>query len=541
MINISFKPYVITLLLSGLFLSCGEDNSYPTTYNNNGEVVNPNAMGNNGMIENSFPNQNNPTNTTDDKIPPNVQLNERERILSATHMYKISGFVTDDQAVATIQVGEVFGEIYPDGSFTIKVYLDPGENSILVSAFDTSGNQSSKVVQIYFGHRISVGNSQGVMIRGDNVRTWGRNELGQLGNGTLNPSGYGDDPATATLPATYDIFLSNASSVVTRQTFMLALKRDGSVWTWGSGESGQLGYEAPANCGSSGEKPCQRTPQQVPNIFDAVGIAAGFKHTLVLLRSGKVLSFGDNSFGQLGRRTSTTSTSTPHFVEGLENIVQVSAGSQMSYALDALGNVYAFGANDEGQLGLGTVDEDPHYYPTLMNLQGVKQVVAANRTAIALMEYGGVMTWGQNNKGQAGINSAIEQVLSPAIVKTANGPLTDIVSVFGDGFVGGAVTSDGRVFMWGLGQLGQLGQGVLANGERDLDDRLLASEVSINEADRAYFDIIEGEVGAGGPTLVLSRNGDVYGWGWSFHGSLGLSGAIDAWAYSSPILVFAAE
>ncbi|MEM7609677.1 MAG: hypothetical protein AAF411_30390, partial [Myxococcota bacterium] len=64
---------------------------------------------------------------------------------------------------------------------------------------------------------------------------------------------------------------------------------------------------------------------------------------------------------------------------------------------------------------------------------------------------------------------------------------------------------------------------------------------AIDDADRAAFDVVEFEVGAGGPVLALTRAGNLFGWGWSFRGSLGLEGALDAWAYSSPLLVLAAE
>jgi alpha-tubulin suppressor-like RCC1 family protein len=64
--------------------------------------------------------------------------------------------------------------------------------------------------------------------------------------------------------------------------------------------------------------------------------------------------------------------------------------------------------------------------------------------------------------------------------------------------------------------------------------------VAVSDADRALFVIQEIEVGAGGPTLALSRDGNLFGWGWSFQGSLGLEGAINAWAYASPVLVMAA-
>ena len=313
------------------------------------------------------------------------------------------------------------------------------------------------------------------------------------------------------------------------------------LWVTGWNKYGQLGYGPPADCGRSGNVPCQREPVRVPHISSAIGIAAGFKHTLILLRGGQVLSFGDNSSGQLGRPTVGTSSQTPALIDGLQEVVQVGAGSDMSYALTRSGELYAFGSNSEGQLGTGEVDEAAHPEPYLVPLGEVAMIAAANRTALALMRNGQIKSWGQNHVGQAGVGEMTDNVLTPTTVLTPAGALEEVKLVFGDGFVSGALTRDGRTFMWGLGSLGQLGQGSLVNGERDIEDRWVASEVPVAEADRAFFHIIEAEVGAGGPTLALSREGDLYGWGWSFRGSLGLFGAIDAWAYSSPVLIFSAD
>ena len=184
---------------------------------------------------------------------------------------------------------------------TALIEADKGQNAIDLHLTDAAGNATDETVEVYFGHRIGVGNSQAVALRDGVVHTWGRNELGQLGNGTLEGSGYGEDPETSSLPARYTLEVASVVSVVTRQTFMVALQAGGTVLTWGSNGSGQLGRETASDCGSNGTSACGRTPEPVVGLTDVVAVQAGFEHTLVLHADGSVSSFGSNEFGQLGR------------------------------------------------------------------------------------------------------------------------------------------------------------------------------------------------------------------------------------------------
>lgn len=489
--------------------------------------------------------------TSADETPPELQLlTPRDGAMSATRRIRVTGMATDDIGVDELVlegVGEPI-ELAEDGTFTVTVDLAAGANTVAFIARDAANNETDVALHVYFGHRISVGNSQSAFLRDGSLFTWGRNELGQLGNGTLEGSGYGDDPETSALPVRYEIDVDGLVSVVTRQTFMIALRDDGTVMTWGSNSDGQLGYEAETDCGSGGASPCRREPTEVPGITGAVAVAAGFTHSLVLLDDGSVVTFGDNGAGQLGYATEGELGLVPTAVPGLDDIVQVAAGSGCSFALSQDGQVWAWGNNDRGQLGLGTADDEPHVVPALVpDLSDVASVAAANTTTYALLHDSTMMSWGRNHAGQAGVGADTSaEILAPTPMIAAGAtppgdPFVDVVAIAGDGFVGLGLTAEAGVFAWGLGSLGQLGQGYLSGGERDLDNRWVASPVAVEPADAALFDIVEIEAGAGGPSLALSADGHLFGWGWSFRGSLGLEGAIDAWAYSAPVLVFAAD
>ncbi|HEX7666741.1 MAG TPA: hypothetical protein VF407_19570, partial [Polyangiaceae bacterium] len=422
--------------------------------------------------------------------------------------------------------------------FTFTFVPAPGENTFTLTAHDDAGNTGTASRKVWFGHRISVGNSQSVMLSGGKLYTWGRNELGQLGNGTLTGTWSASDDAG--LPSMYVQNASNLVSVVTRQTFMIALASDGTVETWGSNATGQLGYATASDCGTAGTSPCGRTPQAVPGIGDAVAIAAGFDHALVLRADGTVLAFGSNALGQLGSTSVTGSTTTPTAVPDLANVIAIGATSANSIALTADGKVFVWGSNQYGQLGTGGTDTNPHATPTEIAGLTAASIAGANFTIYARTPEGELRAWGQNASGQIG-NGTTTTVLTPTAVltnATPATPLTNVESIAADGFVGLALTHDRKTYAWGLGSLGQLAQGQTGAGARDLANRTVASPIYVTPADQPSFTPVELEVGAGGPAFVYTGEGKLFGWGWSFQGSLGGGGTlINAWAYTTPFLV----
>ncbi len=484
---------------------------------------------------------------SNDQTPPVITFTSpRSGRMSPARMVWVTGTVSDDLQVAGLAFLQGAGmpqlvDLDEQGHFELQVSLTPGQNTLRFGARDEAGNETLEELSIYFGHRIGAGNSQAMMLKANTLITWGRNELGQLANGTLEGSRYGDDPQTMMLPLRYTVQQALVS-VVTRQTFALGLDSQGQVYTWGSNSKNQLGYATASDCGSRGTSSCGRSPQPVPGVSSIVGIAAGYEHVLVLDQDGTVQAWGNNQHGQLGRMTAESSTSAVATISGLQNVIQLAAGTKSSFALTRDGKVYAWGENDQAQLGQGAADRTPH--PEPMEVPGVQNAVsiaAANDTVYALLRDGTVLSWGQNHRGQAGIGSTDNPIQTPSLVVTQKSgqleTLRNVENVAGDGFIGMVSTREGKVYTFGMGSLGQLGQGYLDGGERDLENRNYASPVPVTEADRALFNAVEIEVGAGGPALVLTPDGNLFGWGWSFRGSLGLEGAIDAWAYSAPILI----
>lgn len=125
----------------------------------------------------------------------------------------------------------------------------------------------------------------------------------------------------------------------------VALRSDGTVWTWGGNFSGQLG---------DGTMTLRTVPTPVSGLTGVSAISAGWQHTVALRSDGTVLAWGDNHWGQLGDDTTTAHLS-PVRVSGLTGVTAISAGGwHFTVALRHDGTVWAWGNNAFGLLGDGT-------------------------------------------------------------------------------------------------------------------------------------------------------------------------------------------
>ena len=195
---------------------------------------------------------------------------------------------------------------------------------------------------------VTMGDGQALALKNDGtIWTWGMNDMGQLGDGTTTLTQNPVHAAGKTTPVMVT-GLTSVKAVAAGNEFSMALKDDGTVWTWGRNWEGELGDGMPEYI-----EQYRTTPAQVPGLMNITAIAAGQWFALALRDDGTVWAWGDNRlFGMLCDGT-TTSRTVPVQVKGLSGIVAISAGQSNSFALDENGVIWGWGADQAGQLGDG--------------------------------------------------------------------------------------------------------------------------------------------------------------------------------------------
>lgn len=318
--------------------------------------------------------------------------------------------------------------------------------------------------------------------------TFGANGFGQLGDGTTTES---DEPVlVAGTPGIGGGFLT----MDMHRHHAVAVGNDGSVWSWGRNQWGQLGTGSQSPMFAPGST----SPVQAASLTGAISAGAGSGHSLVALGDGTVWSFGNGAFGQLGAGAITLST-TPVQAGVLSNAIAVDAGDAHSVALTANGEVYVWGRNDWGQLGDGSVSPAstvgsavPVAVPGLTGIVGV--ACGANHT-LALAADGRVWAWGDNRQGQLGASAALSAVpfQVPGLLGVTRIAASNAHSL--------AVRSDGTVWAWGLNWFGQLGNATQVNSATPVQTWNLPPSTGSNPA---LF--LNQPGGSGAPVFVTNGN-----------------------------------
>jgi len=189
-----------------------------------------------------------------------------------------------------------------------------------------------------------------------------------------------------------------------------------------------------------------------------VAIATGGgNHSLALTSDGQVFAWGYNGNGQLGNGT-TTSSNVPVAVTTTgalagKTIVAIAAGYYHSLAVSADGQVFAWGANFDGRLGDGTTTQSnvpvAVDHSGVLSGQTVVAVAAGQAYSLALTATGQVFAWGANDHGQLGDNSTTQRHTPVALVDS-NGVLTGktVIALAAGMSHSLALTSDGRAVGW---------------------------------------------------------------------------------------------
>lgn len=232
---------------------------------------------------------------------------------------------------------------------------------------------------------VSIGKNHFLALKGDGyVYSAGNSYWGQLGDGTQTH--HNNYVETFKLTKAKD--LTNVVTVAAGSDHSVALKNDGTVWTWGCNQFGELAH---------GTDTFSLEPVQAEGLENVCAISAGNNNNMALKEDGTVWAWGDNTYGQLGNGT-TDKTNIPVQVEGLENIKTIIAGKDSSFAFADDGTVWAWGKNNCGQLGDGTT-ENKLTPIQIKAFEGCKSIVSGIDFTMVLMNDGTVIGVGSNISG----------------------------------------------------------------------------------------------------------------------------------------------
>ncbi|MBF0450216.1 MAG: hypothetical protein HQK75_05900, partial [Candidatus Magnetomorum sp.] len=411
-----------------------------------------------------------------------------------------------------------------------------GTSSITITVTDSNGYTSvefftftvSKGPLIYHNIKtVSAGYRHSMGIQSDGqIMSWGSNDSGELGIATAGASANKISPVET---HTTGRFIAVQGGQNDMYNHSIALKFDGTVWTWGSNEYGQIGD------GNFGILYDQHEPTQVETLSDIVSVDAGQKHSLALDRSGNVWVWGSNMSGQLGTSNSLD-YSIPVSLSGLPEIEAIAAGKEHSLALTTDGYVWAWGYNYYGQLG--TNDFVDHNYPAQVMapsgsgfLSNIVAIAAGSRHSLALKNDGSVWAWGNAEYGRLGNNIMSGFYELPMATRSMDGTsnLTNIIAITAGHEHSMALKNDGKVYAWGRSQYGRLG-----NGDSMDTSYSLPVWVMDEYGTEPLTNIVA--INAGGMhSMALDSSGQLYAWGYNDKGQLGDNTTAE---HSYPMMVY---
>lgn len=369
-------------------------------------------------------------------------------------------------------------------------------------------------------HRVSVGESHSLALDANgNVWAWGSNYAGQLGNRTTEPS---------TRPT--QVLLRNGATAVSAGSDMsLALRADGTVWSWGKNtliysDGASDANILPVLCAPGYPLTSNVTaPIQIAGLDQVIQISAGSLYAMALRSDGTVWSWGSNSNGQLGTGATADHVCLPTQITGLSGVKAIAAGGGYALALKTDGTVWGWGINSAGVLGNGTLISSN----VPVQVSGLSDIVsiAVSDHSVALDSKGTVWGWGYNLSGQVGNDSANENcgvftfynlpcVKSP--VKVNGLPAVKRVVAA----VGSTYAIDQNNAVWGWGTSNSLGtpQSTATCSMAHVSWPCIRTPLTLSHL-VDFTSIVTGAIG--NHVLAVKADGSLWSWGSNLNGQLG--------------------
>ena len=345
----------------------------------------------------------------------------------------------------------------PARATSIQAFGSDDHNELGIGYSQTQVTGAQGVVGLTSAQLDGGGSLGSALLPDGSLLVWGGDQFGQLGNGTR---GKGVEAQTP-IPILTGVRQASMGGVGA-----IAVKTDGTVWTWGTNQYGQIGDGRTGGGKEAGgiEFAAVR-PFEVPGITTAVQVLSAGGSNFALLSDGTVLGWGEARFGQLGLGLNAPEQLHPVAVKGLTGIVQIAGGGFATFEGHIMGRrgdgtVLALGGQSNGQLGIGTNADQAT--PVPIKLSGVSDIAASAMNSAAIAG-GHVYVWGAGKRGGLGYpppdfcggkNNPSPCSLIPRVVPGVTG-----VSDVSVGEQTAYVIANETLLAWGNNEDGQVGNG----------------------------------------------------------------------------------
>ncbi len=234
------------------------------------------------------------------------------------------------------------------------------------------------------------------------------------------------------------------------QSFTIILKEDGTVWATGGNGYGQLGNGS--NIPSS--EPVQVQKSKSEYLTNVVRIAVGTSHAMALTKDGEVYAWGKNTYGELGLNSNENTSYATQVVDAslmgsLSDIIDIACGDEFSGAIDKDGKIYTWGRNNYGQLGIGNTTSQ-NIPKVFLEENGISISQGLRNTAVFSGD-GRVITCGDHQIMGIG-NSTSESYIYPETINIKN---IAFVEAVGTNIL--AKSMNGTIYGTGVDTLGEIG------------------------------------------------------------------------------------
>lgn len=344
---------------------------------------------------------------------------------------------------------------------------------------------------------------------------WGENSGGHTD--TLeNAFTYTSEPRLLSAsPSKFNLGGDEIMSMVGGQNHSMILTKSGAVFTYGDNTYGQLG---------TGDTRSIDSPTSITTAFEGkvVQIAALGNHSLALTEDGRIYSWGQNNHGQVGNGrigdgydvlSPIDITNSLGLPAGTQ-VIEVYAAWESSFALTNDGRIFAWGANNQGQLATGDIGDKSLPTEVTFPFDGKMIKLATDSHVLALTDTGHLYSWGYNDHGQADAGQGGDMNILRPIEITDYMQLSDGVEIEAIGAASNAsmvLLSDNTSWVWGQNVDGNLGTGGSREQQPLTHVTWLAGNDDITQFATGYYSAI-----------ALTESGRVYVWGRNSDGQLGL-------------------